>query len=228
MYNIIPKVDQTWNIIDIVDKASPSSWYHVFQQARGELELISNLLQDRQYYPPKRLLFEAFFLTPLQQVKVVLIGQDPYHDTTPVGPRAMGLSFSSPPGANVPPSLRNIFKELERSIEGWRPPNHGDLRPWARRGVLLLNSSLTVEPHKPGSHQEIWMGFIIQVLRAISKANPDCIYLLWGDKALKLKRYISGTILTAGHPSSLNRKGNFIGCNHFVEVSKRIGMDWSL
>lgn len=230
MIRVLPKVDQSWSIIRIVDEAYPGSWEKVFKEAREELASISEVLEGKEFFPLKHKLFNAFFLTPLNKVRVVLIGQDPYHDITAVGPRAMGLSFSSPRGANVPSSLRNVFKELERSIEGFQRPTHGDLTPWARQGVLLLNTSLTVEPHKAGSHQEVWMSFIIQVLRAVSATNPQCIYLLWGEKAQRLRRYISGTILTAGHPSGLNRNSNFIGCDHFVKVNELLNppINWRL
>jgi uracil-DNA glycosylase len=231
MLYIIPKVDQSWSIIDIAEQACPPSWKEVFIASRQELEAISTTLEGKRFYPTKDKLFEAFFLTPLDRVRVVLIGQDPYHDVVNGKPRAMGLSFSSPKGANVPPSLRNVFAELKRSYPDFHVPSHGDLTPWAQQGVLLLNTSLTVEPGRPGSHQKVWMGLIINVLRAISAANPDCIYLLWGAQAMSLRRYIGrGTILTSGHPSSLNRNNDFVGNGHFVKVNELLDdpIDWRL
>jgi uracil-DNA glycosylase len=231
MFRIIPKVDQSWSIIDIATKAYPPSWEEVFVNSREELEEISKVLEGKNFYPTKDKIFEALFLTPLPKVRVVLIGQDPYHDTVNGKPRAMGLSFSSPKGGNIPSSLKTVFKEIARSFPVFQIPSHGDLTAWARQGVLLLNTSLTVEPGKPGSHREVWIGFIVSILRAISETNPNCIYLLWGTRAISLKRYIGkGIVLTSGHPSGLNRKGDFIGNNHFLKVNELLDppIVWSL
>lgn len=228
MYRIVPEVQQDWSIIKIVNETCPPSWRDVFMKNIDTLQDISNKLDNIEFYPRKELLFNAFNITPMHRVRVVILGQDPYHDDVNGVPRAMGLAFSSPHNMNIPPSLRNIFKEIKRTYPDFIIPTHGDLTNWARQGVLLLNTSLTVLPNKPNSHKDLWKPFIINVLRELS--NYNCIYLLWGNEAQKYREYITGTVLTAGHPSPLNRKNDFIGCNHFLYVNKILKepIDWSI
>lgn len=169
-------------------------------------------------YPPARLIFNAFDKTPFDRVRVVILGQDPYHKAG----QAMGLSFSVPQGVRVPPSLINIYKELERSLPGWQRPKHGDLSAWAEQGVLLLNASLTVIEGQAASHANIgWQRFTDAAIRALSAQNRPIIFLLWGAFAKKKAEHIDAKrhhILTAPHPSPLAR--GFIGCNHFVDTNR--------
>lgn len=170
-------------------------------------------------YPPGSLIFNAFNKVPLPEVKVVIIGQDPYH-----GPKqAMGLSFSVPKGLRIPASLRNIFKELQNDIEGFEMPNHGDLSSWATQGVLLLNASLTVEHRAAGSHAKIgWQRFTDAVIKTISNEREGVVFLLWGNFAKKKAALINEEkhhILTAVHPSPL--AGNrFLGNKHFSQTNE--------
>ena len=168
-------------------------------------------------YPPGSLIFNAFNTTPFPEVKVVIIGQDPYHNPG----EAMGLCFSVPKGVRVPPSLKNIYKELESDV-GASIPNHGDLTSWAQQGVFLLNAMLTVERNRPGSHQKIgWQDFTDAVIRKLSDGREHIVFMLWGGFARKKKELIDGSkhlILEAAHPSPL-AGGAFFGSQHFSKAN---------
>lgn len=220
------KIDQSWSIEKITTEQPPYTWEEVFKDAYYELRDTSNDLikyeqNFGQFYPLKEDLFNAFRYTQLHNVKVVIIGQDPYPQTIIVNgksvPRAIGLSFSVRREDIIPSSLKNIYKELENSVRGWVRPNHGDLKEWTSQGVLLLNTCLTVRPGQPGSHgKHLWMGLMNKVFRAIATVNPNCIYMLWGQHARDLKPLLGekSIILEAAHPSGLSAEG-FLGCNHF-------------
>lgn len=168
-------------------------------------------------YPPGSQIFKAFELTPLPSVKVVLLGQDPYH-----GPgQAMGLSFSVPDGVPAPPSLVNIFKEIESDL-GIRMSGRPNLEGWARQGVLLLNAMLTVQAGAAGSHSRIgWQEFTDAVIRTVSDRCDGVVFLLWGNFARSKKALIDTSrhhVLEAPHPSPLAR-GAFFGCRHFSQTN---------
>lgn len=184
-------------------------------------------------YPPGRLIFNALDSTPFDRVRVVILGQDPYH-----GPRqAHGLCFSVLPGVNPPPSLVNIFKELEADL-GLEPPPHGCLQAWAERGVLLLNAVLTVEQGQAGAHQgKGWETFTDQVVRLLNAERDGLVFLLWGGYALKKGAVIDRRrhcVLTAPHPSPLSAHRGFFGCRHFSQANAYLEgrgeapVDWSL
>ncbi|MCL4116062.1 UNVERIFIED_CONTAM: hypothetical protein GTU68_007464 [Idotea baltica] len=183
-------------------------------------------------YPPGPLIFNAFNLTPFDIVKVVIIGQDPYHNPG----EAMGLSFSVPQGVRVPPSLRNIYKELVSDI-GFETPSHGDLSTWASQGVLLLNAMLTVEHKKAGSHKKIgWQEFTDAAIRELSNHKEGIVFLLWGRFAESKSSLIDQTkhhVLIAAHPSPLARNA-YSGSKHFSQTNailQQQGMkpiDWQL
>lgn len=169
-------------------------------------------------YPPGRLIFRAFELTPLPSVKVVILGQDPYH-----GPgQAMGLSFSVPQGIKAPPSLVNIFKEIQSDL-GITMSGSPDLEPWARQGVLLLNSSLTVQAGVANSHKAIgWQYFTDAVIKCISDTCNGVVFMLWGNFARDKKVLIDTSrhyVLEAVHPSPL-AGGGFFGCRHFSKANE--------
>ena len=183
-------------------------------------------------YPPGSLIFNAFRLTPADRVKVVILGQDPYH-----GPgQAMGLSFSVPDGIAAPPSLKNIFKEISADL-GVTMSGSTDLTPWARQGVLMLNSILTVEAGRAASHSRIgWQEFTDAVIRYLSDNRSGIIFMLWGNYARSKKALIDTsrhTVLEAAHPSPL-AGGAFFGCRHFSkanEILRQEGLDpidWKL
>lgn len=195
--------------------------------------LLTAKQQGAVVYPPGKLIFNAFNATPLSDVKVVIIGQDPYHQPQ----QAMGLSFSVPQGVRVPPSLKNIYKELARSIDGFVIPQHGDLTAWSQQGVFLLNAVLTVEQGKAASHSKIgWQQFTDAVIRTISDQREGVIFMLWGNFAKKKAALIDSNkhhVLTAVHPSPLAGNG-FQGCNHFVRANALLvqqgeaPIDWNL
>lgn len=203
-------------------------WEKVFAEAEEDFLDLDETLANEFYFPHKSQIFRAFALTPLSNVRVVIIGQDPY----PQPGYANGLSFSVSHGSEIPGSLKNIYTELESSISGWKRPNHGDLTAWALQGVLMLNLSLTVRAGQPGSHGIIWMGFILKVIQAIHETNPHCIYVLWGQQAGKIEPYLGDRSirLTSIHPSMRNGTG-FLGCGHFVKINellKHSPINWTL
>jgi uracil-DNA glycosylase len=175
--------------------------------------LVQEKKAGKEIYPPGPLIFNAFKHTPFDKLKVVILGQDPYH-----GPgEAMGLCFSVPKGVRMPPSLVNIFKEIQSDV-GTPPPADGDLTRWADQGVLLLNAILTVEHGKAASHQKIgWETFTDAVIRTISERKTGVVFLLWGKFAQSKKTLIDELkhyVLEAAHPSPL-AGGAFFGCKHF-------------
>ena len=225
--NIIKEpIDQSWSIQRITTERPPRTWEHVFEDAKYELRDVSSILDEQEksfgsYYPLKKDIFAAFNYTPLSNVKVVILGQDPYHQSIPLNgvsaPRAIGFSFSVRQEDSIPSSLNNIYTELSNTIRGFVKSDHGDLREWAKQGVLLLNTCLTVRPNQAGSHGDIWLGFINKVFKAISIVNPYCIYMLWGREAQKVRSMIGdrSIVLEAAHPSGFSARRGFFGCNHF-------------
>lgn len=214
-------------------KARIGDWF-----ARDDMRGLSAFLRQRKaagatIYPAGGNILAAFNATPFDAVKVVILGQDPYH-----GPgQAHGLCFSVLPGVPVPPSLLNIYKELEAST-GFQRPDHGCLLPWAQRGVLLLNSVLTVEAGQPGSHQgKGWEGFTDHVVDVLNREREHLVFLLWGSYAQKKGAMIDTRkhrVLKAPHPSPLSAHRGFLGCGHFSATNdslRRTGqapIDWSL
>ncbi len=180
--------------------------------------LVNEKQAGKVVYPPGNLIFNAFDTTPFDKVKVVLLGQDPYHGAG----QAMGLSFSVPLGVPTPASLRNVYKELADDLDVI-PPKHGDLSSWANQGVLMLNAMLTVEAGKASSHKDIgWQKFTDAVIRKLSEGHSGLIFLLWGNFARGKKVLIDETrhyILESAHPSPL--AGNaFLGNRHFSTVNE--------
>ncbi len=183
-------------------------------------------------FPPSRLVFNAFNLCPFNEVKVVIMGQDPYHEPG----QAMGLSFSVPEGVAIPPSLQNIFKEIQADL-GKPLPTSGDLTRWASQGVLLLNATLTVQAHVVNSHQGLgWSVFTDAAIRALSAHREHLVFMLWGGYARSKRSLIDGQrhlILESVHPSPLsaNRGGwfgnhHFSKCNAYLQSHGMTGIDW--
>lgn len=183
------------------------------------IHFVKTEYQEHICYPKGKDIFAAFNMCPIDQIKVVIIGQDPYHG---IG-QANGLCFSVHEGIAHPPSLRNIFKELEKDT-GKTYPKSGDLSHWAKQGVLLLNATLTVRAHEAGSHQKQgWETFTDAVIKYISDTNKDIIFLLWGGFAKKKGKHINTTkhvVLTSGHPSPLSaNRGYWFGNRHFSKLN---------
>ncbi len=184
-------------------------------------------------YPPGPQIFSALDSTPFDSVKVVILGQDPYH-----GPgQAHGLCFSVQPGVRIPPSLRNIYQEIEQDL-GIPAPNHGYLQSWAEQGVLLLNATLTVEQAQAGSHQgKGWEAFTDRVVQALSEQRSGLVFMLWGSYAQKKGRVIDRSkhcVLQSPHPSPLSAHRGFLGNRHFSQANAYLeqlgvgGVDWSV
>jgi len=196
-------------------------------------EFVKEEYNTKQVFPPAEDLFNAFHLTPLSKVKVVILGQDPYHN---VG-QAHGLSFSVKPGEKIPPSLQNIYQELQEDC-GCSIPNHGYLVKWAQQGVLLLNTVLTVRAHEANSHQGMgWEEFTDAAIRAVNAQNRGVVYLLWGRPAQNKKPMITNPkhlVLTAPHPSPLSAYRGFFGCKHFSRANEflvnngQTPIDWQI
>ncbi|MEZ4382041.1 MAG: uracil-DNA glycosylase [Nannocystaceae bacterium] len=183
-------------------------------------------------FPPEDEVFTAFALTPFDDVKVVLLGQDPYHDDG----QAHGLSFSVKPGTKPPPSLVNMFKELEDDL-GLAPPDHGDLSRWAEQGVLMLNAVLTVRAHKPNSHKSKgWEKFTTAVIQALSDRAAPLVFVLWGGFAKKKAKLIHDHHVTmiGTHPSPLSARNGFFGSKPFSTINRHLEelgqapIDWRL
>ena len=214
-------------------KARVGDWFE-----REDMRALSAFLQARKaagarVFPPGPEIFAAFDATPFEQVRVVVLGQDPYHGAG----QAHGLSFSVRPGVRVPPSLDNIFKEIQRDL-GIARPDHGCLLPWARRGVLLLNAVLTVEEGQAGSHQgRGWEGFTDHVVDALGREREGLVFMLWGSYAQAKGKVIDPRrhrVLRSTHPSPLSAHRGFLGCGHFSAANDYLvrnggaPLDWSL
>ena len=215
------------------------SWYAVLQlqfEAPYFAQLKEFLVAERQQYtcyPPGGKIFNAFDSTPFDKVKVVILGQDPYHEPG----QAMGLCFSVPQGVQVPPSLVNIIKEINDDLGTQIPTTCGDLSGWAEQGVLLLNATLTVRAHQAGSHQRHgWETFTDAAIQALSQQRSGLVFLLWGSYAIAKKSLIDTTkhcVLTAPHPSPLSAYRGFFGCRHFSQANNYLAahgqqpIDWT-
>lgn len=220
------KIESSWKEV-LKDEFSKPYFQQVVMHIKTEKS------QGKVIYPPGPYIFNAFNTTPVDHVKVVILGQDPYH-----GPgQAHGLCFSVQNGVPPPPSLINIFKELHDDI-GVEIPNHGNLIHWAQQGVFLLNASLTVRAGEPMSHAKIgWATFTDTVIRRISDLKAHVVFMLWGKFAQEKKVLIDETkhlVLKAAHPSPLSAHAGFLGCRHFSKanewlISKGIDpVDWKL
>ena len=205
------KIEASWKDV-LEDEFKKPYFKQITEHLKTEKE------QGKTIYPPGSLIFNAFEQTPFDNVKVVILGQDPYH-----GPRqAMGLSFSVPDGISPPPSLVNIFKEIHDDT-GAPIPRSGNLTKWAKQGVLLLNASLTVRAGEPMSHAKIgWHHFTDAVIKKISDAKENVVFLLWGKFAQEKTALIDTKkqhVLRAAHPSPLAAHTGFFGCKHFSKTN---------
>jgi len=194
---------------------------------------VLNLYDKEEIYPPKDLIFNALKLTPYSDVKVVIVGQDPYHGKG----EAHGLSFSVQDGVKLPPSLKNIYKELESDLK-IKPSLSGDLTKWAKQGVLLLNATLTVKKDSPASHSKIgWEPFTDYIIRKLNSKKEPIVFILWGNFARSKKKYITNSkhlIIESVHPSPFSASNGFFGSrpfsktNNFLKENKIEPIDWTL
>lgn len=220
------KIEESWKV-ELKDEFKKPYFKQIVEHIKTEKE------QGKTIYPPGSLIFHAFDATPIDHVKVVILGQDPYH-----GPKqAHGLSFSVQNGVPPPPSLVNIFKELHEDV-GMPIPSHGNLEKWAQQGVLLLNASLTVRAGEPMSHSKIgWHHFTDSVIRKVSEDKKHVVFMLWGKFAQEKRTLIDEKkhlILKAAHPSPLSAHNGFFGCHHFSKANAWLmkhgidPIDWAL
>ena len=200
------------------------SWRRVLQPEfdKPYFELLTSFVRqaykEKQCFPPAKLIFNALKFTPYNKVKAVILGQDPYHEPG----QAHGLSFSVQDGVPFPPSLQNIYKELQSDL-GITPPHSGNLQRWAEQGVLLLNATLTVEAHRPGSHQNKgWEELTDAAIAALNSQREHLVFMLWGAYAKRKGQVIDTRkhlVLTAPHPSPLSAYQGFFGCKHFSKAN---------
>ena len=220
------KIEASWK--EVLSNVFKSSY---FLQTAAHIK--TELATGAKIFPAGNNIFNAFNQTTFEHVKVVLLGQDPYHGSG----QAMGLSFSVPKGVKPPPSLVNIFKELKSDI-GLPIPTNGDLTPWAKQGVLLLNAVLTVRENEPASHVKIgWMHFTDAVIKKISDEKKGIVFLLWGKFAEQKQILIDETkhfVLKAAHPSPFSADKGFFGCKHFSKTNELLAkqglqvIDWHI
>jgi uracil-DNA glycosylase len=207
---IIKNLDGNWN--SLLNEETDKPYFKELSQ------LVNNAYKTKRIYPPAQQVFNSLSLCSFASIKVVIIGQDPYHGYG----QANGLCFSVNDGIRQPPSLQNIFKELKQDIEGFEIPVSGNLEAWAKQGVLLLNAVLTVEEGQPGSHKAFgWERFTDSLIALISDKKENVVFLLWGNYAITKSGSINQTkhlVLTAAHPSPLAR-GAFFGCKHFSKTN---------
>ncbi|PTP40311.1 uracil-DNA glycosylase [Vibrio splendidus] len=207
--------------------SAPKSWESIINDERdkeyfqGVLAFVEQQRNSgKTIYPPQEQVFSAFNMTPFESVRVVILGQDPYHGAK----QAHGLAFSVLPGVKIPPSLRNMYKELAQDIEGFEIPSHGYLDTWASQGVLMLNTVLTVEEAKAHSHAKCgWETFTDTIIAELNQRSEPIIFLLWGAHAQKKGQAIDADkhhVLTAPHPSPLSAHRGFFGCQHFSTTNK--------
>jgi len=213
--------------------------WEIFFKQEEEKDYYKNLMNkvDKAYensvvFPPKDKIFNAFTLTPLENLKVVILGQDPYHGAG----QAQGLAFSTPSNITNPPSMRNMLKEISDDICRKSSCEDGDLTSWAKDGVLLINAILTVEESKPKSHHKLgWEIFTDNVIKFISQNCNDVVFILWGSSAIKKEKIIDTSkhhILSGVHPSPLSAYRGFFGCKHFSKTndilvkSGKIAINW--
>lgn len=197
------------------------------------LQIINDKYNNSVVYPPKNYIFNALKLTSYKDVKVVIMGQDPYHGEG----EAHGLSFSVQKGIKIPPSLQNIYKELETDL-GIKPAEYGDLTKWAKEGVLLLNAVLTVEKDKPASHRKLgWELLTDYIIKAVNKKDEPVVFILWGNFAKEKQKYITNPkhlVITSSHPSPFSASYGFFGSkpfsktNEFLIKNKIKPIDWRL
>jgi len=207
-----PQIHESW--LSILSNEFQKPYFAELKQF-----LVAEIKAGKTIYPPAPHIFAAFYRCPFDQVKVVILGQDPYH-----GPgQAHGLSFSVNKGVRTPPSLQNIYKELKNDLD-LSIPDHGDLHAWAEQGVLLLNATLTVQHKSPASHQgQGWEKFTDQVIQAISTQKEQVVFLLWGRFAQSKAPLIDAKknlILQAAHPSPFSAHNGFFGCAHFSQANQ--------
>lgn len=211
MIMIYEKVNNDWD--EFLEKEHERLYYQKLDV------FIEKEYSEKTIYPPQQDIFNAFKYTPLSEVKIVLLGQDPYHEPG----QAHGLAFSTPEGNPIPRSLSNIFKEI-REEYGYEIPDNGCLEKWAKQGVFLLNTVLTVEESNANSHNKCgWQTFTDNVIKYLNKQDQPIVFMLWGKQAEKKKELLNNPnhlVLITSHPSPFSARRGFFGCNHFKKANE--------
>lgn len=223
-------ITDDWTIQRVAAERAPHSWKHIFEELDETFEYIDGVIEKKKQgrimriVPAKKDIFNALHWCPLNSVKVVILGQDPYYTLMQNGvPDAVGASFSTRRGARMRESVYNIFLEVKRDYPEFEIPNHGDLIEWAKQGVLLLNMSLTTFAGQDRAHPSIWRGVVKSFLKEVQEVRPNSIALLWGGDAQKFARYLGKmTYLTAAHPSPKSANRGFFGCSHFKLANEHL------
>jgi uracil-DNA glycosylase len=236
-----PIMTEDWSFLRVFKEAHPPGWRKLFTltQVLYSAEKNDRVIREKsngKYVPLKCDILKAYELTPLSTVKVVIVGQDPYHTVIDGVPQAFGLSFASRKGTKTQPSLNVIYTELAKTITGWENPGHGDLTHWARQGVLMLNTCLTTKPGEAHAHKNIWKSVIDETIELIKTKRPRTVFVLWGVHAQKLCKQLGNmAYITGTHPSPLSsNKGGFIGGDYFNKINCHliengmIPIDWKL
>ena len=229
------EITQESSVFDCLYDVYYPGWSEKLESHKGAISKISQIIEKKesefgQYYPLKKNLFKFLEITPLEKVKVVIWGQDPYPTLLPDGtPRAQGYSFGVEKSDQIPQSLKNVYKEIEKDFPTFKAPNHGDLRWLANQGVLFMNQSLTYCPKNPKAYLNLWNRFTYIIINIINENVENCIHLLWGKQCEPLAEHIkSREIYQTSHPSPFSVRLGFQGCKHFLKVNitlKRQGRD---
>lgn len=246
LFQTVERFTDSMSYSDYIDKCCSQAWKPFFESQREELNYIYRKINEmrkiKRIFPLHEFTFRIYELLPPQDVRVIILGQDPYDDLgKDYLPKATGVAFSTRKTAGLPPSFREIYKELENSIPRFTKPSHGCLDYWISQGVFLLNASLTVYENnkvdkKDTGHKAIWKEFVLNTINYLLKVNPNIMVLLWGKKAQEIEDKLNTkNILTAPHPSPMNQGYNkFSGCGHFVKVNRHLALleqkeiDWKL
>lgn len=244
IYNIKPKIEESWSILKIVQENVPTNWDNVFKNSIAELEHISKKLDDDHifgdYLPRKEDIFNAFKFTNLNDVKVIILNDEPYNTYTTINnkklPVDIGLAYSTRRNDKITPVVNNIYKELKNEYPDYTIPNHGDLTYWCQQGVLLLNISLTTSIKHSHLSWELWHGFLNKLFKSISVVNPYTIVLLWGKECQKMSSMLPDNfiIFETSSPKGYGVNYGFFGCNHFKLTNEKLiklgktPIDWQI
>jgi len=223
IYPVVPRLFDDWSLQKTIEKYAPIGWEQHFFSAMNEIIFLDKLIEtENNIFPKKKHVFRAFYLCPLHQVKVVIIGPEPFEKPDSTGtPLANGLCFSTNEKATkLHPSTVAIYRELKKSFPKFKTPKHGDFESWARQGVLFLNKALTLRSGAKKSHYNEWNGFFHRTLLYLRDSLPNVIFVLWGSEARSVREHIEGRhILEAPNPASYTGNNTFANCDHFIKIN---------
>jgi uracil-DNA glycosylase len=230
LYQIVKRTPRN-SLTELIYQYPPPGWEYMFEQCRNDLKHIDEMLSKKgRYFPDQVDVFKVYDLCPPTLIKIVIIGQDPYHTTYNGLPQANGISFSTNKGCPIQPSLLNMYKELKNEYPEFTIPKHGDLTEWVEQGVFLLNSCLTVTPGKPNSHDGLWDGIINRTISYLNHINPQCVWIFLGKNAATFDSKLTTRAikLYSSHPSPLSATRGFgsnpafIGSDIFKKANEKL------